>query len=247
VGVSLVIGMENAAASSAIHSAVFVKHCIMFDVQYAADQFAAAPLGVHSSACTATGLAFDDVHALADRETYSPIVFGVLSIPTCEDTCEEGLAKKLPSDWYVVAPSLVWRTISRTVALREDWLGDGMDTRWRGIVWCGGRVGGFVVRFRGCHEEDVVFFGVVVGLDWGGGVGSSGSTSSVPSGSGSGVVEASPYTSPPGPTMEGCGSGLPGSSGVGVGVGVGVGSEAGVGSVEVMFFSFGYAAWTVTM
>jgi hypothetical protein len=50
------------------------------------------------------------------RETYSPTVFGVLSMPTWELTPELGFLKKLPRDWYVVAPSDVCNTMSRTLA-----------------------------------------------------------------------------------------------------------------------------------
>jgi len=91
--------MEYAAASSLIHS-TSVAIITVFEFQTEADQLADAPLGVHSSVWTATGLAFDAVQALAARSTYSPTVFGVvLSIPVCDDTWLEGLAKNDPSDW----------------------------------------------------------------------------------------------------------------------------------------------------
>src|SRR5205814_3470541 len=109
--VSFVIGMPNAAASSAIHFAQ-LSSMAGWRFHSSRDQLANA----HSSVCTATGLAFAAVHALLPRLTYSPITPALSSMPVCDDTPLEVDAKKLPSSSIVVAPSAVWTTISRTVA-----------------------------------------------------------------------------------------------------------------------------------
>src|SRR5215831_10077787 len=75
VGFSLVIGIPNAEASSAIQRAQFssMSGCLFHS---AVDQLAKA----QSSAWTATGLAFAAVQALLPRFTYSPIVPALSSI-----------------------------------------------------------------------------------------------------------------------------------------------------------------------
>src|ERR1700746_2964071 len=98
------------AASSAIHEARLASMVgCWFQVE------GAHPANAHSSPGPATGFAFAAVHALFVRATYSPTVLGVSSIPTWDDTWDDGLEKYEPSDVYEVAPSAVCRTISQTV------------------------------------------------------------------------------------------------------------------------------------
>src|SRR5215831_13977238 len=87
-GVSFVIGSPNAFASSAIHLAQFssMTGCLFHSAVLQA-------ANAHNSAETATGFAFPCVQALFGRLTYSPTTFGVSSIPTCDDTPDELLAK----------------------------------------------------------------------------------------------------------------------------------------------------------
>src|SRR5262245_7930379 len=121
------MGMPNAPASSAIHAAVLASI-----VGCRCHSAASHDANAQSSICTATGLALDAVHALRSRVTYSPTVLGVSSAPVWELTPLDELAKKLPSDWMVSAPSAVCRTMSRTPAPpRELLFGDGIHTRLR--------------------------------------------------------------------------------------------------------------------
>src|SRR5215831_1193640 len=102
--------MPYCLASSAIHLAQLFSISLCWFSHSLRDQL----MNPHSSMLTATGLALACVHALFERLTYSPMVFGLSSAPACDETPAEELPKKLPSDSIVRAPSAVCNTISRT-------------------------------------------------------------------------------------------------------------------------------------